>query len=115
MFRKSIITLIAASFILLPLTMALAEGPGGKARKGKYLYRKVCTACFNAGGVESATPTVSPADKKKAEWKDIFENKKLDEFGCSEQWAAVSDKDLLDIYTYFYSYAADSPKPATCK
>ena len=116
MFKKSIITLITALFIFVPFAMAVAEeGPGGNKRKGKYTYRKVYKACAAAGGVESATPVVSPADKKKAEWTDIFENKKFDEFGCLTQWEALADKDILDIYSYFYSFAADSPSPATCK
>ena len=28
---------------------------------------------------------------------------------------AVEDAELLNIYTYLYEYAADSPTPAKCK
>lgn len=91
------------------------EGPDGNKRKGKYTYRKVYKACSQAGEVSSATPSVSPADKKMAEWKAIFEAKEFGEFGCKDQWAALSDADINDIYSYFYHSAADSPTPATCK
>ncbi|MFH2092297.1 MAG: cytochrome c family protein [Pseudomonadota bacterium] len=116
MTKKLIIILTLTLFVLLPFAMAMADdGPTGNNRKGKYTYRKVCKACAEAGEIESATPKISPADKKKAEWKLIFENKKFDEFGCLTHWAALSDEDVNDIYSYFYSFAADSPTPATCK
>lgn len=116
MFKKSIIALVVTLFVILPFAMAMAgDAPSGKPKKGKYLYRKVCKACFKAGGTESATPKVSPADKKRVEWSQIFENKDFTTFGCEEQWGALADKDINDIYSYFYAYAADSPTPATCK
>ena len=49
------------------------------------------------------------------EWKEIFEGKDFSTFGCDEEWAAASDTDVLDIYSYFYNFAKDSPTPATCK
>ncbi len=108
--------MIVILFTLVSLSAAFAaEGPDGNKRKGKYTYRKVCKACAEAGEIESATPKISPADKKMAQWKELFENKALDEFGCKTFWAALSDKDLLDIYSYFYHHASDSPTPATCK
>lgn len=116
MFKKTIITAVLVFFTLGSFAVAFAdEGPGGNKRKGKYTYRKVVKACFERGAVESASPKVSPADKKQAEWKAIFEGKDFSTFGCDEEWANASDKDILDIYSYFYSFAADSPTPATCK
>ncbi len=116
MLKKIMIVFILAVFVTVPVAMAMTDGgPAGNKRKGKYTYRKVVKSCFQAGEIESATPKVSPADKKKAEWTDIFENKKFEAFGCVEHWSAIADKDLLDIYTYFYNFAADSPTPATCK
>ncbi|MCP3875757.1 MAG: cytochrome c family protein [Desulfobacteraceae bacterium] len=116
MFKKLTAVMIIIMFSIVTLSVALAsEGPDGNKRKGKYTYRKVYKACAEAGGIESATPKISPADKKKAEWKDIFENKTFDEFGCTDYWSGLSDKDILDIYSYFFNYAADSPTPATCK
>ena len=116
MFKKLISAAVVLIFVVVPFTFALAEdGPSGNKRKGKYTYRKVYKACAGAGGIESATATVSPADKNMAEWKDIFEGTNFDEFGCQDNWAALSDKDILDIYTYFHSGAADSPTPAKCQ
>ena len=115
MLKRILFPLIAFVFLTVTLSAAFAsEGPDGNKRKGKYTYRKVYKACASSGGVESATPTISPADKKKAEWKNIFESRNFETFGCQDFWADLSDKDLLDIYSYFYNYAADSPSPATC-
>ena len=116
MYKKLIAAIVVLMFAAVTYSVTFAsEGPDGNKRKGKYTYRKVYKACSATGEVESATPKISPADKKKAEWKDIFENRNFVEFGCKDQWANLSDKDILDIYSYFYSYAADSPTPATCK
>ena len=116
MFKKLIIVTMAFLFVAAPFCAALAdEGPGGNKRKGKYTYRKVYKACSASGEVESATPTISPADKKMAEWTDVFENRKFEAFGCMANWEALADKDILDIYTYFYKHAADSPTPAKCQ
>ncbi len=116
MFKKTIIAAVLVMFTLGPVAAAFAgEGPAGNKRKGKYTYRKLVKACFERGGVESATPKISPSDKTQAEWTAIFEGKDFSAFGCDEEWANASDKDILDIYSYLYNFAADSPTPATCK
>lgn len=116
MVKKVILSFMVLMFTLATVSVVYADdGPGGNKRKGKYTYRKLCKACFEAGQTDSASPKVSPADKKMAEWKEIFEGRNFEAFGCSEQWAGLSDGDILDIYSYFYGYAADSPTPATCK
>jgi len=116
MLKKILVFSIITLFTLGSLAAAFAsEGPAGNKRKGKYTYRKVVKACFEIGAVDSATPKVSPADKKQAEWKSIFEGKNFSAFGCDQKWADISDTDALDIYSYFYNFAADSPTPATCK
>mgnify|MGYP000465488997 CR=1 FL=1 len=116
MLKKGFITAVLVLFTLGSISAAVAaEGPGGNKRKGKYTDRKVVKACFERGAVDSATPKGSPADKKQAEWKAIFEGKNFSEFGCDQEWADISDTDALDIYSYFYNFAADSPTPATCK
>ena len=119
MINKSFITLIVLMFTLVSISMAFASstegGPDGNKRKGKYSYRKVCKTCFAAGDTESEKPKVSPADHSMAEWKAIFEAKNFKEFGCETHWAALSDKAVHDIYSYFYHYASDSPTPAKCQ
>jgi hypothetical protein len=116
MFKKSILTLMVLIFTMAFFSAAVAlTGPDGNKRKGKYTYRKVYKACAKAGGTKSATPKISPADKKKAQWKDIFETKNFDEFGCKDNWAGLTDKEILDIYSYFYHHASDSPTPAKCQ
>lgn len=116
MSKKITTVFIAALFTLVSATLIFAaEGPKGNDKKGKYTYRKVYKSCLEAGHAESATPKISPSDKTMAQWKAIFEGKNFSEFGCKDQWAALSSEDLLDIYSYFYGHASDSPSPATCK
>ena len=102
--------LLTVSFVSTGLSMEL-----GNKRKGKYTYRKVYKSCHNRGEVDSAKPPMNPDAKTQAEWKQTFENRQLDEFGCKEEWAVLSDKDITDIFTYLYAHASDSPTPAKCK
>ncbi len=116
MFQKLIVALTLSVFVLGNISMALADdGPGGNKRKGKYTYQKLIKACHERGELASASPQVSPADKPMAEWKEIFESKNFSDFGCLPEWENASSEDVLDIYSYFYGFAADSPSPATCK
>jgi hypothetical protein len=116
MSKKITAALIAALFTLVSATLVFAaEGPKGNDKKGKYTYRKVYKSCSEAGQVESASPKISPSDKTMAQWKAIFEGKDFTEFGCKDHWTALSNEDVLDIYSYFYGHASDSPSPATCK
>ncbi|MCP3901637.1 MAG: cytochrome c family protein [Desulfobacteraceae bacterium] len=116
MLKKIIIVMMVMMFVITPFTAVFAaEEPAGNYRKGKYTYRKLYTACAETGGIESATPKISPADKTMAQWKEIFESRNFSEFGCNDNWAALSDKDILDIYTYFYKHGSDSPTPAKCQ
>ncbi|THB78907.1 MAG: cytochrome c family protein [Desulfobacteraceae bacterium] len=119
MFRKTLIGLTALLFVMVSVSFSFAAdasgGPGGNDRKGKYTYRKVYKACAGRGEVSSPKPVVSPADKTMAEWKTIFESRNFEAFGCLEEWGNLSDKDILDIYTYFYNHGSDSPSPAQCQ
>jgi hypothetical protein len=116
MYKNCIAAIMVLMFIMVPFSMTFAgQGPDGNDRKGKYTYRKVIKACAEAGQIESATPKISPADKTMTQWKEIFEGKDFSEFGCLDNWAALSETDALDIYSYFYNHASDSPTPATCK
>ena len=114
MFRKITAIMIASLFLLTAVGTVFALDKGNK-RKGKYTYRKVYKACNARGEVDTPVPSISPADKTQAEWADIFENGKLDEFGCQEEWSALSDTEMSDIYSYLYEHASDSPTPAKCK
>ena len=114
--KRIIVSTLAFVFLMVSTLVCFAdEGPAGNKRKGKYTYRKVYKACSERGEVESQKPPISPSDKTMAQWQRIFENKDFADFKCSQEWAALSDEDVLDIYSYLYGYAADSPSPATCK
>lgn len=113
--QKLIITLMALFFIAAGIGLSYAEGPDGNKRKGKYTYRKVYKACMERGEVSEPKPPISPSDKTMDQWKRIFEKRDFSEFKCSDEWNSLSEEDIKDIYSYLYSYAADSPSPATCK
>jgi hypothetical protein len=87
----------------------------GNKRKGKYTYRKVYKTCLERGEVEVAKPKVNPDAHSQTEWTQIFKEKSFAEFGCSEEWENLEERQLLDIYTYLHAYASDSPTPAKCK
>ena len=109
-------TIIAVAIILtvcfIGTSLALEQG---NKRKGKYTYRKVYKSCFQRGEVDSLKPPVNPDAHTQAEWEKLFTTKSFNEFGCQEEWNALEDKDLTDIFAYLYSHASDSPTPAKCK
>ena len=112
--KRVITALIAVVFVFSSAGVCFAADKGNK-RKGKYTYRKVYKSCHKRGEVDSASPTLSPNNKTQAEWKDVFENKNFDIFGCKEECDQLSDEDLLDIFTYLHEHASDSPNPVSCK
>ena len=116
MFKKIVISMLMLSFVMVSTAVCFAdEGPGGNKRKGKYTYRKVYKACSERGEMSEKKPPINPSDKTMGQWQRIFETKKFSDFKCAPEWAALSDEEVLDIYSYLYGYAADSPSPATCK
>ena len=72
----------------------------GNKRKGKYTYRKLYKACYQRGEVKEAKPPVNPDAKTQDEWEAVFDNRQFEEFGCQEEWSNLSDKDVVDIFTY---------------
>ena len=112
--KKTMIGLLTLLLALSFAGSALAMEKGNK-RKGKYTYRKVYKACFERGEVKSKKPLLNPDTKTQAQWIQVFDKRNFDEFGCRQEWAALSDKDLSDIFTYLHDHAADSPTPAKCK
>ena len=114
MVKKVILTLMTFVFIFTTAGVCIAADKGNK-RKGKYTYRKVYKACHQRGELDSVTPPLSPNNKTQAEWQSIFDNKGFEVFGCKDEWDKLSEKDLLDIYSYMHAHASDSPNPVSCK
>jgi hypothetical protein len=112
--RKVFLTLMAVIFVFTSVGIGMAAEKGNK-RKGKYTYRKVYKACHERGEVDSAKPHISPDTKTQAQWKRVFDKKEFDEFCCKQEWDKLSEKDLLDIFSYLHDHAADSPTPAKCQ
>lgn len=112
--KKTIIGALALllTFSFIGVVMGADKGNG---RKGKYTYRKVYKSCFDRGAVESQKPPLSPDAKTQSQWTRVFDKKDFDQFGCKEEWSALSEKEVSDIYAYLHDHAADSPSPAKCK
>ncbi len=109
MVKKIGIASIIMAFLVVSITVAMAEGKGN-ARKGKYLFRKNCRTCHIEAG---SAKELSPVSKTQAEWQKVFDN--VDQLKCKDEWAKLSEKDNLDIYEHLYGHAFDSPSPAKCK
>ena len=112
--KKTVISLVAVLLTISFIGSAMAIDRGNK-RKGKYTYRKVYSACFERGEVESKKPPLSPDTKTQSQWTRVFDKQEFEQFGCTEEWSKLGDKELSDIYTYLHDHAADSPTPAKCK
>jgi len=110
LFITATILLTAMSFVAPATAMET-----GNKRKGKYTYRKVFKACHARGAVATAKPVLNPDAKTQAEWTEMFESRDFTEFGCEQEFEALAQDDLVDIYTYLHAHAADSPTPLKCK
>jgi cytochrome c2 len=104
------------AFLTIIMTLSLVSvnlaAPEGNRRKGKYLFRKSCRSCHIDGGTAKE---LSPISKTQAEWEHVFSNDAYKKLECKAEWEKRSDKDVLDIYTYMYKHAFDSPSPLKCK
>ena len=114
MIKKIVLTLLVVCFIFTSTIISFATEKGNE-RKGKYTYRKVYKVCYARGAVDSKKPVLSPDSKTQGQWKRVFAKKKFEIFGCKEEWDKLSEKELLNIYTYLHAHAVDSPTPAKCK
>lgn len=114
MYKTMIVTIMSIALLFGAASQTVAAEEGN-SRKGKYTYRKIYKSCFEKGMTDSARPPISPDAKTQAQWKRVFDKKKFEDFGCAEQWAALDENQLLNIYTYLHDHAADSPSPAKCK
>ena len=112
---KKVFSLALTVLLLAAWTGSAVSMELGNKRKGKYTYRKVYKACYDRGEVESKTPFLSPADKTMGEWEKLYTDKNFTEFKCEEEFNSLSDKELLDIFSYLYAHGSDSPTPAKCK
>lgn len=115
MIRKPIFFISAVLLIIMATGVAMADAPNGNDRKGKYTYKKVYKSCAERGEISSPIPPLSPDSKTMNQWQHLFEKKDFGEFKCAQEWSQLSDEDIMDIYSYLYKHAADSPTPAKCK
>ena len=111
MAKKVLLTILTIIMALSFVSVNFAA-PEGNKRKGKYLFRKSCRSCHQDGG---SAKELSPISKTQAEWEQVFSNNGYAKLACQAEWEKQSDKDLLDIYTYMYKHAFDSPSPLKCK
>ncbi|BCS96368.1 hypothetical protein DSLASN_20000 [Desulfoluna limicola] len=113
--KKTIALILMTLFVVAGIAASAQAATKGNARKGKYMYRQIYKKAHEQDPSISAKPPISPDTKTQAQWKRVFDKKKFEIFGVKEQWAQLSDADLLNIFTYLHSGAADSPTPAKCK
>jgi hypothetical protein len=99
-------------FIGLSFSAQIFAAKKGNGRKGKYLFRKNCRTCHIENGAATA---LSPISKTQADWSIVFKKDAFSKLTCSAEWEKRKEKDLLDIYTYMYDHAFDSPSPLKCK
>ncbi len=111
MFKKLGLVLIMLTLVLGFSSLGFSADKGN-ARKGKYTFRKSCRSCHNDKG---SAVSISPDSKTQAQWTRQFKPTKSQKLACKNEWAKLSEKDRLDIYTYLHKYAFDSPSPAKCK
>lgn len=109
--KKVLLTVLTIIMALSFVSVNLAA-PEGNKRKGKYLFRKNCRSCHHEGGT---AVDLSPISKTQAEWEKVFSNEAYKKLTCQVDWDKQSDQDMLDIYTYMYKHAFDSPSPLKCK
>ena len=114
MTKKLTLILLSSIICFSFVSVSMASSEGNK-RKGKYTYRKVYKKCHARGEVASAKPILNPDAKTQDQWQRAFDKEKFEEFKCGEEWASLSEKDLMDIFAYLHAHAADSPTPAKCK
>jgi len=99
-------------FVGLSFSAQIFAAKKGNGRKGKYLFRKNCRTCHIENGTAAA---LSPISKTQADWVKVFKKDEFSKLTCSAEWEKRKEKDLLDIYTYMYDHAFDSPSPLKCK
>ncbi len=111
MAKKYLLTALAIVLALSFVTVSMATDKGN-GRKGKYLFRKSCRSCHQEG---SSAKELSPISKTQSDWEKIFAQDQYKGLDCVTEWEKRSEKDLLDIFTYMYDHAFDSPSPLKCK
>lgn len=112
--RRFLMLVVAMIFVVTSVGASLAMEQGNK-RKGKYTYRKVYKSCSDRGEVASAKPSLNPSDRTQAEWEAMYNARDFAAFGCLDEWGALSDEEVTDIFTYLHAHASDSPTPLQCK
>lgn len=113
--KTSALVLLFSLTLVVASSSAIAEGPNGNARKGKFNYRKVYKMCQERGEVQSNKPVLNPDAKTQSQWNRLFEKKDFKDLSCAEEWNALTENDLNNIHAYLYEHAADSPTPAKCE
>lgn len=112
MMNKKIISTGLVMLLLFVFAGLIYAADKGNGRKGKYLFRKSCRSCHVENG---SAKELSPISKTQEQWKEAFADDAYKKFACADEWEKKSEKDLLDIFTYMYDHAFDSPSPAKCK
>jgi cytochrome c5 len=106
---RNAVKLFACLTLMIFAATAVLAATGGNPKKGKYLYKKECKACHDAGGEGGK---LTPLSKTQAQWDRFFEKDKHK--AKPEAFKKFSDQDLKDIQQFLFDHAADSDQPETC-
>ena len=88
---------------------AVLAAEGGNPKKGRYLYKKDCKSCHEAGAEGGK---LTPLSKTQAQWDRFFDKDKHK--AKPEAVKKFSEQDLKDIQQFLFDHAADSDQPETC-
>lgn len=106
---KTLSKVIAISSLVAFCASAALAAEGGNPKKGKYLFKKSCKSCHEAGAEGGA---ITPLSKTMSQWDRFFDRDKHK--GKPEVWGQFSEQDLKDIQQFLFDHAADSDQPQTC-
>lgn len=100
---------IVAFVGIAAFTAALALA-GGSENKGKFNFKKTCKPCHTkaAKGGE-----VTPLTKTQEQWQRYFKAGTHNK-GTEKLTTFLTPEQLIDVQTFLFNHAADSPQPETC-
>jgi cytochrome c5 len=102
-------TRIGTTVAMVTLAAGLVLAAGSET-KGKFYFKKTCKGC-HAKGAEGGE--VTPLSKTQEQWKRYFD-KGLHKKGSQKLSDVVPAEQLIDIQTFLFNHAVDSPQPETC-
>ncbi len=93
----------------LTFTAAVALAAGSE-NKGKFNFKKTCKPCH---GKNAPAGEITPLTKTQEQWQRYFKTGTHNK-GSEKLNTILTPEQLVDVQTFLYNHAADSPQPETC-